>query len=164
MKKKIGSSKSMKKMKTGGVTKMQGGGYPDVPPNMMAAPSAPKPVPSAAKARFEQRKAQTPIRKGASSAPIFGINNAVKNAVLDDETGTMLKGFRMSEKGNIVPMKKGGSAGKSKMKMGGSLKDVPTDKVGLSKLPTAVRNKMGYKKMGGTSKMKMGGSMKSKKK
>jgi hypothetical protein len=47
---------------------------------------------------------------------------------------------------------------KPKMKMGGSLKDVPSDKVGLSKLPTAVRNKMGYKKAGGPIKMKMGGS------
>jgi hypothetical protein len=86
-------------------------------------------------------------------------------------------------------MKKGGSVGKSKqqaaiaiamkakgkkpkMAMGGSLKDVPADKVGLGKLPPAVRNKMGYKKMGGScgmkmggsaTKMKMGGSMKSKK-
>lgn len=44
------------------------------------------------------------------------------------------------------------AAGKKpkKMAMGGSLKDVPADKVGLSKLPTAVRNKMGYKKMGGS--------------
>jgi hypothetical protein len=47
---------------------------------------------------------------------------------------------------------------KPKMAMGGTLKDVPADKVGLSKLPTAVRNKMGFKKMGGsTTKMKMGG-------
>jgi hypothetical protein len=62
---------------------------------------------------------------------------------------------------------------KPKMAMGGSLKDVPADKVGLSKLPTEVRNKMGYKKMGGSAtKMKMGGgcgykmggSIKSKKK
>jgi hypothetical protein len=48
--------------------------------------------------------------------------------------------------------KKGGSVGtskKTKMAMGGSLKDVPAGKVGLSKLPTAVRNKMGYKQMGG---------------
>lgn len=56
-----------------------------------------------------------------------------------------------------ISMKKAGKKPK-KMEMGGSLKDVPADKVGLSKLPTAVRNKMGYKKMGGTSKMKMGGS------
>ena len=81
----------------------------------------------------------------------------------------------------MYSMKKGGSAKNSKqqaaiamsmkaagkkpkMAMGGSLKDVPADKVGLSKLPTEVRNKMGYKKMGGPTKMKMGGSVKSKKK
>jgi hypothetical protein len=57
--------------------------------------------------------------------------------------------------------KKGGSVGtskKPKMAMGGTLKDVPSDKKGLAKLPTEVRNKMGYKKMGGSTKMKMGGS------
>ena len=42
-----------------------------------------------------------------------------------------------------------------------SLKDVPADKKGLAKLPTEVRNNMGYKKNGGTvskPKMKMGGT------
>jgi hypothetical protein len=52
----------------------------------------------------------------------------------------------------------GTTPGLPQKKTGGSLKDVPSDKVGLSKLPTAVRNKMGYKKTGGTTKMKMGGS------
>jgi hypothetical protein len=49
-----------------------------------------------------------------------------------------------------------------KMSMGGSLKDVPTSKKGLAKLPTEVRNKMGYKKNGGATdpKMKMGGIVK----
>lgn len=53
-------------------------------------------------------------------------------------------------------MKKGGSTASktSKMAMGGSLKSVPSDKVGLSKLPTAVRNKMGYKKSGGATPKK----------
>lgn len=56
-------------------------------------------------------------------------------------------------------LKKGGSVGKSKMKMGGSLKPVDSSKnPGLAKLPTEVRNKMGYKKKGGSVKMKMGGS------
>jgi len=37
-----------------------------------------------------------------------------------------------------------------KMKMGGSLKPVDkTEKPGLAKLPTSVRNKMGYQKNGG---------------
>jgi len=40
-----------------------------------------------------------------------------------------------------------------KMAKGGSLKPVPTDKVSsLGKLPTAVRNKMGFQKKGGTTK------------
>lgn len=44
---------------------------------------------------------------------------------------------------------------KPKMAMGGSLKDVDASKnPGLAKLPTAVRNKMGYKKMGGSVKSK----------
>lgn len=50
-----------------------------------------------------------------------------------------------------------------KYKMGSELKDVPSGNKGLSKLPTAVRNKMGYKKMGGekflNKMMQMGGSM-----
>ena len=47
-------------------------------------------------------------------------------------------------------------------KAGGSLKPVPSDNKGLSKLPTEVRNKMGYMKHGGsvtkfTRKSKRGG-------
>jgi hypothetical protein len=49
-------------------------------------------------------------------------------------------------------LKKGGSV--KKMSKGGSLKPVPSDKVGLSKLPTPVRNKMGYQKKGGSVKRK----------
>ena len=44
----------------------------------------------------------------------------------------------------------GASMGKMKMmKKGGKLKPVPSEAKGLSKLPTSVRNKMGYMKMGG---------------
>jgi|TARA_R100000479_G_C6254546_1_gene153622 hypothetical protein len=62
--------------------------------------------------------------------------------------------------GMMMPVKK------MMMKDGGSLKDVPSGSKGkgLSQLPTAVRNKMGYKKMGGQtesmlSKMTKGGMM-----
>lgn len=52
---------------------------------------------------------------------------------------------------------------KMKYKPGGELKPVPSDNKGLAKLPTAVRNKMGYAKMGTEmsllNKMSMGGSM-----
>ena len=47
-----------------------------------------------------------------------------------------------------------------KKKDGGSLRSVPSGNKGLSKLPTGVRNKMGYMKSGGSvKKMGMGGSM-----
>ncbi len=51
---------------------------------------------------------------------------------------------------NKTQRKKGGAV--KKMATGGSLKPVPAGKVGLSKLPTAVRNKMGYMKKGGSKK------------
>ena len=45
-----------------------------------------------------------------------------------------------------------------KKKDGGSLKDIPSGNVGLGKLPTEVRNKMGFKASGGkVTKMGMGG-------
>lgn len=51
---------------------------------------------------------------------------------------------------------------KMKYKPGGELKAVPSDNKGLAKLPTAVRNKMGYAELGKEtsllSKMTMGGS------
>lgn len=46
---------------------------------------------------------------------------------------------------------------KKTMKSGGSLKPVPADKQkSLGKLPTPVRNKMGFQKDGGKTKAKMG--------
>lgn len=47
-----------------------------------------------------------------------------------------------------IAMKKAGKKPK-KMASGGELKEVPGDNIGLSKLPTQVRNKMGYMKDGG---------------
>ena len=46
----------------------------------------------------------------------------------------------------IIEMNK---EGRKKFKMGGSLKAVPADNKGLKKLPTQVRNKMGFMKKGG---------------
>ena len=47
-----------------------------------------------------------------------------------------------------IAMKAAGKKPK-KMAAGGDLKEVPEDNIGLSKLPTPVRNKMGYMKEGG---------------
>ena len=49
---------------------------------------------------------------------------------------------------NVATMKKGGKVRVKKMG-GGSLKAVPADNKGLKKLPTEVRNKMGFMKKGG---------------
>lgn len=52
-----------------------------------------------------------------------------------------------------IAMKAAGKKPKSMMKAGGSLKPVDKSKnPGLSKLPTAVRNKMGFQKSGGATK------------
>ena len=45
-----------------------------------------------------------------------------------------------------------------KKNVGGSLKSVPKNNTGLGKLPTPVRNKMGFMKKGGIVKMKGGGA------
>jgi hypothetical protein len=63
----------------------------------------------------------------------------------------------MGTSGQYGKMKRGGVAKKVttklvKAKSGMSLKKVPSGKVGLAKLPTAVRNKMGYMKSGGPRK------------
>jgi hypothetical protein len=51
--------------------------------------------------------------------------------------------------------------GKGKMAMGGTLKNVPSGNKGIGKLPTPVRNNMGFKASGGKIKKTyaMGGGM-----
>jgi len=49
---------------------------------------------------------------------------------------------------------KGGMVKKKKMAKGGALKKAPAGNKGLKKLPTPVRNKMGYMKKGGMAKKK----------
>ena len=77
--------------------------------------------------------------------------------------GSVPKGYHKMPDGKI--MKNSAHKKPMKMEMGGSLKSVDSSKnPGLAKLPTEVRNKMGYQKYGGSVKMKMGGSTKSRKK
>jgi len=72
----------------------------------------------------------------------------------DKKTGKMIKpGMKAPPKN-----KRGGSALQRKkpvsmLKGGGSMKPVPKENKGLAKLPTKVRNKMGYAKGGGKLKM-----------
>lgn len=81
-----------------------------------------------------------------SSTKDIGYNKAVRK-----QLSTGRKAGRNPEDEVIVDGRQKGGAVKKYVK-GGSLKPVPSDKVGLAKLPTAVRNKMGYMKKGGVKK------------
>ena len=67
----------------------------------------------------------------------------------------------MNKKFSMETAKANEKAIKEIKKAMGGLKDVPSGNKGkgLSKLPTEVRNKMGFKKKGGTMKMMGGGTM-----
>ena len=64
------------------------------------------------------------------------------------------KGGSAKQAATAIAMKAAGKKPK-KMADGGELKEVPEDNAGLSKLPTEVRNKMGYMKEGGKAKSKV---------
>jgi len=64
------------------------------------------------------------------------------------ESAVLKKGGLAKQAATAIAMKAAGKKPK-KMAEGGQLKEVPEDNAGLSKLPTEVRNKMGYMKDGG---------------
>jgi hypothetical protein len=74
---------------------------------------------------------------------------AYKMKTTTDASGNTIKKVeRRTLKGLISGAPKAKGVMEQKFKAGGSLKAVPSDKVGLSKLPTPVRNKMGYAQKG----------------
>jgi hypothetical protein len=96
------------------------------------------------KADLEERNNQAVERLKNITIPTPGVQ--ISKPTSPQGAYDEYKAFQMSKS------KKGGSV--KKMSKGGSLKPVPSDKVGLSKLPTPVRNKMGYQKKGGSVKRK----------
>jgi hypothetical protein len=90
-----------------------------------------------------------PTPKGKPMTGEIGAYNKLKGKDLELEKKTNLK-F-----GDGPGSGPSGAMPKPKMKMGGSLKTVDkAKKPGLAKLPTAVRNKMGFKKNGGVMSKK----------
>ena len=75
------------------------------------------------------------------------------------KSGAVKKSLRPQKRPDIVDLTPPEEADQLLVKKeGGSLKDIPSGNVGLSKLPTEVRNKMGFKASGGkVTKMGMGG-------
>ena len=73
-----------------------------------------------------------------------------RKARRDDTDFTQFaEGGLAKQAATAIAMKADGKKPK-KMSTGGSLKEVPEENTGLSKLPTEVRNKMGYMKDGGS--------------
>tara|TARA_A100000171_G_scaffold37768_1_gene36888 strand:- start:271 stop:642 length:372 start_codon:yes stop_codon:yes gene_type:complete len=81
----------------------------------------------------------------------------------DPRVRNSAKGMSLREKLRLLEMMEAGGmdmkgikgGGLMKKGGGGKLKSVPSSKKGLSKLPTEVRNKMGFMKKGGSVKKKM---------
>ena len=101
--------------------------------------------------------------KMKAGGPVKKVKKMAKGGATDYNYGIPLNGLPMrptngntdiskNQMGTNPTMKKGGTM--KKMKVGGALKPVPSSNTGLSKLPTAVRNKMGYQKKGGSVKKK----------
>lgn len=136
--KKMGCAQCGKSMKKGGVKKYAAGGP----------------------------KMKTTVGSARPKGQIYGIPQTGPTGPNYQGIDTMQKGGAMSKinravtpgsRGGKVKDANGNCVEERKAKVGGSLKQVPSDKVGLSKLPTAVRNKMGYQKCGGMTKKAAGG-------
>ena len=145
------------RMKKGGAVKKMGGG---------AMKKKPMAYDKGGSVTKEQKLAALKemmkgMGKGGSGAGQSDIGKMLKE--IGFPTGKMMGGM-MKKK---MPMKKGGAVNKRgggviRKKPGGAMKPVPEGNKGLAKLPTKVRNKMGYANKGGamkkTYKMQAGGS------
>ena len=99
------------------------------------------------------KKRPTSIKKKKTSEQIIREKNEY-DITKSDITESLDKEFsRKVAKQNEEAMKN------VKKKKDGGLQDIPSNNKGLPNLPTAVRNKMGYKKAGGVLKMSRGGGI-----
>ncbi len=147
----------------------------DMSPGMSGLASAEESAKKSAemkKFREQQKKDQDTTKRAMAnkkSRANVGFGEVYERMMADGTTKKMIKRKTGEDKAKhggalaimIAPVKTkkmkavkkapgGASMGKMKMmKKGGKLKPVPSDAKGLSKLPTSVRNKMGYMKIGG---------------
>ncbi len=105
-----------------------------------------------------QKGAKTPAKKSPPMRVFTEADYRRKDSVPSEMfPGTMIprskSNYHSGEFDKMFEKPKPKSAPKKKMKDGGSLKPVDSSKnPGLAKLPTPVRNKMGYQKNGGKLK------------
>ena len=96
---------------------------------------------------------------GKTAYEFFGKPTIDKLKNLTDKVDAGLENMQKKNMGGMANARKKGMG--LKMAEGGSaLKPVPSDNTGLSKLPTPVRNKMGYMKKGGAVKKRAKSSSK----
>lgn len=180
--KKGGAYKSLKKKKYGGEGEPEGSATSTTSTTTTPAPTKPmtKADFKAAKTNAKQQAklskigqekdiAGKAVRAGEAAAGIIGAVTAAKNLFSKNPSEKNGGNIKRAKFGSSVPVRhsppvamrhkdsREGYESVAKAKVGGSLKPVPTDKKGLSKLPTEVRNKMGYQKSGGTMKKAKGG-------
>jgi hypothetical protein len=98
------------------------------------------------KSSKDDYKKYSSIAAAKAAGSLYYMKNGKKMAAVFAED---LKGLTGSPREKL---RKYLNARTKKMSMGGSLKAVPSANTGLKKLPTPVRNKMGYMNRGGTPK------------
>ena len=93
--------------------------------------------------------------RGMGAISLSKMPKGKREARRDDTDFTEYKkGGLAKQAATAIAMKAAGKKPK-KMAAGGELKEVPEENPGLAKLPTEVRNKMGYMKEGGKAKSKV---------
>jgi hypothetical protein len=165
--------------KKGGVTKKMVGGAMKKKPVAMKKGGAPetslrpkaRPLSEKEKERkkidadMKRLRQKTAMAHGLDD---YGRGKAASQGRLKDKPAKESESFLFTlpeekKKGGVVKKKMGGGmmkkkgyakGGVAKKKAGGNLKAVPAENKGLSKLPTGVRNKMGFKAKGGAMKKK----------
>jgi len=116
-----------------------------------------KPYDSSSSRTIASNRTKPSSTPKVSSSPTFMRTNPLTSMKVDTKTIAPVAVNTPVEKPTLkqkIGQKLVNTGSKMQMKMGGSLKPVSADKVGLAKLPTAVRNKMGYMKKGGVKKSK----------
>jgi len=108
----------------------------------------------------KKAKSTKVMQKGGATLPMMGMpmysNNprSEQGRILKAGGATTSRAVKPGCRGGMVKDASGKCVMERKFKSGGALKAVPADKVGLAKLPTPVRNKMGFQKKGGPVKKK----------
>lgn len=137
-----GPSTTVKTKRSGGAMKKKSMGYKN-------GGKTPTPKPLSKAMREEYKRNLSDANFLAPKSGKGSLNDPAK-----DSKAVQIKAFNKTLKENPKAVKRLNEM--NKKKAGGAMKPVPAGKKGLAKLPTSVRNKMGYAKKGGAMKKAAG--------